>query len=361
MAVRMKTGALDVKGVDRWYVTDGSNSVGPVRLDLLTRGVEAGRVPLDSFVRHEAWKVWRPLTDFTDYIEEPLQFAPPLPQFPLPDAGGPRSSSSMSPPRQTPSKKASLAEFASAEGVPSRSSEEGFSTPGPGQVATPLPAAVAIWSHEDEIDAEVDEPDVAAPRGLNGTAAYPAAQPRSLEPHSLEAHPAAGRPAAGRQAERTDVSGDLLGKERAELLADFARTQKLPSNIAEMARPAPPTPPSGDTLVRPSPIEAAGSYPFENAETLIVDEVPTASSMGAELDESMSSVSMSGDSMSGVSAAAAPCRTTFRACRRRGASHDPVGRVAPRPGPRGRGARVSGRGRESLRAWNAGAPPLAHR
>ncbi len=70
MAVRIRSEALDSKGADRWYVTDGMNAVGPVRLDLLARGVEAGRVPLDSFVRHEAWKVWRPLTDFTEFVED---------------------------------------------------------------------------------------------------------------------------------------------------------------------------------------------------------------------------------------------------------------------------------------------------
>jgi hypothetical protein len=48
---------------DRWYVTNGEYSVGPVNLDLLARGIESGKVPLDSFVRNEAWTVWRPLSD----------------------------------------------------------------------------------------------------------------------------------------------------------------------------------------------------------------------------------------------------------------------------------------------------------
>jgi hypothetical protein len=48
---------------DRWYVTNGEESVGPVNLDLLARGIESGKVPLDSFVRNEAWTVWRPLSD----------------------------------------------------------------------------------------------------------------------------------------------------------------------------------------------------------------------------------------------------------------------------------------------------------
>jgi len=52
-----------------WYVSDGDQSVGPVALELLVRGVESGRVPVDAFVRHEAWKVWRPLTELTTVSE----------------------------------------------------------------------------------------------------------------------------------------------------------------------------------------------------------------------------------------------------------------------------------------------------
>ncbi|MGK4008139.1 DUF4339 domain-containing protein [Sorangium sp. So ce1036] len=48
---------------DRWYVSNGEQSVGPVTLDQLARGIECGRVPLDSFVRNEAWTVWCPLSD----------------------------------------------------------------------------------------------------------------------------------------------------------------------------------------------------------------------------------------------------------------------------------------------------------
>ncbi len=52
-----------------WYVSNGDQSVGPVALELLVRGVESGRVPADAFVRHEAWKVWRPLTELTTVSE----------------------------------------------------------------------------------------------------------------------------------------------------------------------------------------------------------------------------------------------------------------------------------------------------
>jgi hypothetical protein len=49
--------------VDRWYVTNGIVAVGPVAFELLTRGVAHGRIPPNSFVRHESWKVWRRLDD----------------------------------------------------------------------------------------------------------------------------------------------------------------------------------------------------------------------------------------------------------------------------------------------------------
>jgi hypothetical protein len=49
--------------IDRWYVTNGIVAVGPVAFELLTRGVAHGRIPPNSFIRHESWKVWRKLED----------------------------------------------------------------------------------------------------------------------------------------------------------------------------------------------------------------------------------------------------------------------------------------------------------
>lgn len=57
------TADVDDSSGDHWYVTTGAKAVGPVALDLLTKGIEAGKVPVECFVRHEAWKVWRPLAD----------------------------------------------------------------------------------------------------------------------------------------------------------------------------------------------------------------------------------------------------------------------------------------------------------
>jgi len=54
---------LQISSLDRWFVTNGVTAVGPVSYELLRRGVESGRIPAGSFVRHDSWKVWRRLDD----------------------------------------------------------------------------------------------------------------------------------------------------------------------------------------------------------------------------------------------------------------------------------------------------------
>ena len=44
-----------------WFVTNGELTVGPVRTDLLLRGVREGRVPDDCLVREFHWQGFRPL------------------------------------------------------------------------------------------------------------------------------------------------------------------------------------------------------------------------------------------------------------------------------------------------------------
>jgi hypothetical protein len=70
--VKLITDVVDAArtGADRWYVTNGATAVGPVNLELLARGVEAGKVPISSFVRHEAWTVWRPLCEIAEITTE---------------------------------------------------------------------------------------------------------------------------------------------------------------------------------------------------------------------------------------------------------------------------------------------------
>src|SRR5262245_21086336 len=48
---------------DRWYITNGSTAVGPVALELVERAIEAGKIPVESYIRHELWKIWRPLSE----------------------------------------------------------------------------------------------------------------------------------------------------------------------------------------------------------------------------------------------------------------------------------------------------------
>jgi len=43
----------------QWLVSNGTVTVGPVRTELLLRGVMHGRVPSDSLVREVGWQTWR--------------------------------------------------------------------------------------------------------------------------------------------------------------------------------------------------------------------------------------------------------------------------------------------------------------
>jgi hypothetical protein len=46
---------------DRWFVTDGAITVGPIDFTLLERGVRAGKIGDHCAVRNEAWRVWQAL------------------------------------------------------------------------------------------------------------------------------------------------------------------------------------------------------------------------------------------------------------------------------------------------------------
>lgn len=69
-ALQLLAGLVDERAPDEWYVTDGATAVGPVGLELLGRGITAGRVPPDAFVRHASWGSWRGLADLVE--QEPL-------------------------------------------------------------------------------------------------------------------------------------------------------------------------------------------------------------------------------------------------------------------------------------------------
>lgn len=69
-------------GNDRWYVSDGATAVGPVGLDLIARGIREGKVPLESYVRHEAWRVWRPVCEVAEMTgPKALDSAAPTPPY----------------------------------------------------------------------------------------------------------------------------------------------------------------------------------------------------------------------------------------------------------------------------------------
>ncbi|HRI63266.1 MAG TPA: GYF domain-containing protein [Polyangium sp.] len=74
-----------VGSADRWYVSDGATAVGPVGLELIARGIQEGKVPLESYVRHEAWRVWRPVWEVTELnTTKPADSAAPTPPYQQP-------------------------------------------------------------------------------------------------------------------------------------------------------------------------------------------------------------------------------------------------------------------------------------
>ena len=64
---------VDKSAPDEWYVTDGATAVGPVGLELLARGIAAGKVPREAFVRHASWGSWRGLANL---VEQDPSFDP---------------------------------------------------------------------------------------------------------------------------------------------------------------------------------------------------------------------------------------------------------------------------------------------
>ena len=65
-AVKLLAGLVERSAPDEWYVTDGATAIGPVGLELLSRGITAGKVPPDAFVRHGSWSNWRRLSDLEE-------------------------------------------------------------------------------------------------------------------------------------------------------------------------------------------------------------------------------------------------------------------------------------------------------
>jgi hypothetical protein len=52
--------------VSLWVVSNGDVTIGPVRTELLLRGIRHGRVPLDCQVREAGSDVWRPLSELRE-------------------------------------------------------------------------------------------------------------------------------------------------------------------------------------------------------------------------------------------------------------------------------------------------------
>lgn len=61
LSVHAKTNAVPL-----WVVSNGEVTIGPVRTELLLRGIRHGRVPLDCQVRPAGSEIWRPLDELRE-------------------------------------------------------------------------------------------------------------------------------------------------------------------------------------------------------------------------------------------------------------------------------------------------------
>lgn len=161
--VRLRADILraDRATADRWYVTNGATAVGPVALELVERGIEAGKIPVDSYIRHEGWKIWRPLSELCIQQEtrpiDPL--GTPLPLAVASDRGSfdPRETV-MQPAMTPPPPPVIVAEIELPSAPPEPVVVSGAATPlesTPEPVSTSIPAIL----HADQVQ-EVDPDDV---------------------------------------------------------------------------------------------------------------------------------------------------------------------------------------------------------
>ena len=174
--VRLRADILraDRASADRWYVTNGATAVGPVALELVERGIEAGKIPVESYIRHEAWKIWRPLSELCIQQEtKPIDpLGTPLPMAVPSNVGSfdPRRTvmqpAMAPPPTPTPSLEPVLLPVPdSLPSVPAHSSV--LATPSEtddGSLAEPVSTTIPpILSLEDAV--EVDPADVLEDEG----------------------------------------------------------------------------------------------------------------------------------------------------------------------------------------------------
>lgn len=68
MELHIVTPSTPAKPPPLWFVSNGDLTVGPVRTDLLVRGVRFGRVPDDVWVRELHWQAWRALWQIREVV-----------------------------------------------------------------------------------------------------------------------------------------------------------------------------------------------------------------------------------------------------------------------------------------------------
>jgi serine/threonine protein kinase len=77
LSAQMPPGEESAPPADRWYVSNGAVDVGPVTMALVRRGVEAGKIPDESLIRHETWDAWQPLSEVLPNVRGKVGSVPP--------------------------------------------------------------------------------------------------------------------------------------------------------------------------------------------------------------------------------------------------------------------------------------------
>jgi hypothetical protein len=70
--------AMRVRATKQWLVRSGDNVVGPVSIELIERGLAAGKIPPDAEMTHVQGGVWRPLAEVFPPDPAYERFPPPI-------------------------------------------------------------------------------------------------------------------------------------------------------------------------------------------------------------------------------------------------------------------------------------------
>lgn len=95
--------AKRVLAAEVWMVRYLGNVIGPISLELVEKGIQAGKLPRGTEIAHSELQRWRPLGElYPQLLAEPAETASPIETLPVsPEAERPSSLPPPAPPRST--------------------------------------------------------------------------------------------------------------------------------------------------------------------------------------------------------------------------------------------------------------------